>query len=486
MRLDRRVRLQLTVFIVIAMVFATIMVFGYMKLPAHLFGIGRYTVTLQLPETGGLYKNSNVTYRGTEVGQVEKVELTPAGVEATLALKSDVKIPADVKAEIHSQSAVGEQYVALVPRGGRGSTLADGANIPTADTSIPPDINSLLDATNRGLQAIPRDNLKTAIDEAYTAVGGLGPDIARFVRGSTSLAIDARANLDPLTALIDQAQPVLDSQADTSDSIGAWASHVASVTEQLRTHDSAVSGILAHGGSAADQARQLVDRLQPTLPVLLANLVSLGNIAVAYQPAIEQLLVLVPQGVAELQAGVVANLGTKQAYKGAFLSFNLNLNNPTTCNTGFLPAQQQRVAAMQDAPPRPAGDIYCRIPQDAQRNVRGARNLPCLTVPGKRAPTVKMCESDQQYTPLNDGYNWKGDPNQTLTGQGVPQLPENTPLIPAAAAPVAPPPIAIAEYDPVTGSYIAPDGKLYTQADLAQTTSKDKTWQTMLTPPTSP
>jgi len=279
---------------------------------------------------------------------------------------------------------------------------------------------------------------------------------------------------------------VLDSQADTSDSIGAWASHVASVTEQLRTHDSAVSGILAHGGSAADQARQLVDRLQPTLPVLLANLVSLGNIAVAYQPAIEQLLVLVPQGVAELQAGVVANLGTKQAYKGAFLSFNLNLNNPTTCNTGFLPAQQQRVAAMQDAPPRPAGDIYCRIPQDAQRNVRGARNLPCLTVPGKRAPTVKMCESDQQYTPLNDGYNWKGDPNQTLTGQGVPQLPENTPLIPAAAAPVAPPPIAIAEYDPVTGSYIAPDGKLYTQADLAQTTSKDKTWQTMLTPPTSP
>lgn len=485
MRLTRQIKLQLLVFTIVATVFAVVMVFGYMKLPAHLLGIGRYTVTVDLPETGGLYKNANVTYRGTEVGQVQKVELTPTGVEATLSLNSDHEIPAEIKAEVHSVSAVGEQYVALVPQGGLDQALADGANIPLADTTVPPDINSLLDATNRGLQAIPRDNLNTAVNEAYAAVGGLGPDIARFVRGSTTLAIDARANLDPLTALIDQAQPVLDSQADTSDSIAAWASHVATVTEQLRTHDGAVSGILSNGGPAADQARQLIERLQPTLPVLLANLVSLGNIAVTYQPAVEQLLVLIPQGVAALQAGVVTNLGTKQAYKGAFLSFNLNLNNPTTCTTGFLPTQQQRVAAMEDAPVRPAGDLYCRIPQDSQRNVRGARNLPCLTVPGKRAPTVQMCESDQPYVPLNEGYNWKGDPNATLSGQGVPQLPENTPPVPVAAPP-APPPIAIAEYDPATGSYIAPDGKQYTQADLAQTTPKDKTWQTMLIPPSTP
>ena len=49
--------------------------------------------------------------------------------------------------------------------------------------------------------------------------------------------------------------------------------------------------------------------------------------------------------------------------------------------------------------------------------MRGARNIPCETVPGKRAPTVKLCESNEQYVPLNDGYNWKGDPNATLSGQ---------------------------------------------------------------------
>ena len=43
-------------------------------------------------------------------------------------------------------------------------------------------------------------------------------------------------------------------------------------------------------------------------------------------------------------------------------------------------------------------------------------------MPGKRAPSVAMCESDENYVPLNDGFNWKGDPNATISGQAIPQL----------------------------------------------------------------
>jgi phospholipid/cholesterol/gamma-HCH transport system substrate-binding protein len=97
-----------------------------------------------------------------------------------------------------------------------------------------------------------------------------------------------------------------------------------------------------------------------------------------------------------------------------------------------------------------------------------------------------MCESNEQYVPLNDGYNWKGDPNATLSGQDVPQLPPGSPPpaqnAPPAAAP--PPPIAAAEYDPATGTYVGPDGHLYTQSDLSQTAPKERTWQSMLIPPT--
>jgi phospholipid/cholesterol/gamma-HCH transport system substrate-binding protein len=485
MHLHRRVKIQLAIFTVIAVVALALMSLHFMKLPARILGVGRYTVTMELPQTGGLYGTSNVTYRGVEVGRVQSVHLTDTGVEAVLLLKSGIDIPSDLIAQVHSQSAIGEQYVELLPRNGTSPPLKNGDVIPLADTTVPPDINSVLSAVNTGLKAVPLDNLKTFIDESYTAVGGLGPELTRIVKGSTDLSIEARKNLDPLIALIDQSQPVLDSQTNTSDAIQGWASHLATVTTELQTHDQAVAGIITNGGPAAGEARQLIERLQPTLPLLLANLVSIGQVALTYQNDIEQLLVLLPESIAASQAGIVANTNTKQDFRGQYLSFHLNLGLPPVCTTGFLPAQQQRVPTFEDYPNHAPGDLYCRVPQDSPLNVRGARNTPCETVPGKRAPTAKMCESDEQYVPLNDGFNWKGDPNATLSGQDIPQLPPGAP--PAAPGPPAPAPlpIAAAEYDPATGTYVGPDGHTYTQSDLAQTAPKEKTWQSLIAPPGS-
>jgi phospholipid/cholesterol/gamma-HCH transport system substrate-binding protein len=109
----------------------------------------------------------------------------------------------------------------------------------------------------------------------------------------------------------------------------------------------------------------------------------------------------------------------------------------------------------------------------------GALNIPCETKPGKRAPTAAMCESDENYVPLNDGYNWKGDPNATTSGQAIPQLPPGTP----GSTALPPAPLAVAEYDPATGTYVGPDGKTYTQANLARDANQHQTWQDMLSPP---
>jgi phospholipid/cholesterol/gamma-HCH transport system substrate-binding protein len=496
MRLTRQILVQMAIFAVIATTALAVMVFGYMRLP-DLLGVGQYRVTLELPETGGLYPRGNVTYRGVQVGEVKSVELTESGVEAVLSLNSDARIPADVEAEVQSVSAVGEQYVQLLPRSGDGPELKDGDVITADRTRLPADVNTVLDMTNRGLEAIPRDNLRTVVDEAYTAVGGLGPELRRLVTGSATLAIDARKNLDSLTTLIDQSKPVLDTQTDTAGSIQAWAANLASISGQLQSQDAAVAGVLDEGPGAVDEVRALFERLQPTLPIVLANLVSIGEVAVTYQPSLEQLLVLLPQGTAATQAVGVHKRNTKQDYEGDALVFNLNAilpafpaplplppqNLPPPCTTGFLPAQQQRVPTFEDYPDRPPGDLYCRTPQDAPFNVRGARNLPCITVPGKRAPTWQQCESDENYVPLNDGYNWKGDPNATLSGQPIPHVP---PDVPVAVTPPPPgavlPPVAAAEYDPATGTYVGPDGKVYEQSNLANGAT-GQTWQSMLVPP---
>lgn len=481
MHLHKRAKIQLAIFTVIALVAVSLMSLHFMRLPAKLFGVGRYTVTIQLPEAAGLYASGNVTYRGVEVGRVESVNLTDSGVDAVLSLRSDVQIPSDLEAQVHSQSAIGEQYVLLLPRNGDSPPLRDGDTIAEVDTTVPPDINDILSGVVTGLNAVPKDNLRTVIDESYTAVGGLGPELTRLVHGSIELSIEARENLDPLIALIEQSKPVLDSQTNSAAEITAWASNLAAVTRELEAGDPDVAGLLEDGGAAFADARELLDRLRPTLPIVLTNLVSVGEVALTYHAGLEQVLVLFPQVIAEAGATFLANRDTEQDYRGEYLSFNLNLNLPPPCTTGFLPAQQRRPPSLEDHPERAPGDLYCRTPQDSEFNVRGAKNLPCVTVPGKRAPTVKMCESDEQYVPLNDGNNWKGDPNATLSGQEIPQLPpgsspEGTP--PSSALP----PVVGVPYDPATGTYVGPDGKTYARSDLAAT-SPAQTWQSMLVPP---
>ena len=106
--LTRFVRSQLVIFTIASIVGITAMVMVYMQLPT-LLGIGRMTVTLELPRTGGLYRFSNVTYRGVQIGKVTDVHATRSGAMATLSLDSSPKIPADLQASVLSVSAVGEQ-----------------------------------------------------------------------------------------------------------------------------------------------------------------------------------------------------------------------------------------------------------------------------------------------------------------------------------------------------------------------------------------
>lgn len=486
LRLNRRTWIQLAVLSLVTVISCGAMAFNFMKLPQTLFGIGEYTVTVDLPSSGGLYTTSVVTYRGTDVGQVKSVDVTATGVRAMLALRSGVKVPSDVQASVHSRSAIGEQYIDLTPppgkEGEQSRPLRAGDVIPAGRVDVPVDIGHLLDLTNRALQAIPRDNLRTVIDETDRAVSGLGPELSRIVDGSTALAIAGQRTADPLAALIDQSPAVLNSQVQTSDAIGTWANRTSAIMAQFKAQNAAVRDLLTQGSSGLEEGRALFDRVAPAVPVLMANLVSLGDIAVVYRHDIEQILVLLPQGIAVMSAALVPNLYSKQEYKGFYLDFNLNLNLPPPCTTGFLPPTQRRSPADVDAPDRPAAELYCRVPQDSELNVRGARNIPCETKPWKRAPTVELCESDEDYVPLNDGYNWKGDPNSTYSGQGVPQYPPGQdPRLPPPRGTAPPPaPLAVATYDPATGDYIGPDGHRYTESDLSHPRAKN--WQSLLVP----
>jgi hypothetical protein len=331
---------------------------------------------------------------------------------------------------------------------------------------------------------------------------------------------------DRSSTLIDDSATLLDSQADTTDDIRLWARSLAAVSDQVVHDDTPVRTLLQKGPGFAQESTKLLEQLKPTLPVLLANLTTIGQIGVTYNASLRQLLVLLPAWVASYQAAAPDRNPTGMPVG----DFRLAIGDPVPCTVGYLPPSQWRDPADTSSIDAP-NDVYCKLPQDSPISVRGARNYPCMGHPGKRAPTVQICDSEKPYEPLAMRQHTLGpspiDPNLIAQGvspddrvdfgdhiygpvEGTPVPPgeqapppppdANSPPQPVPGAPDAPttptdsfapaapasesvapgatpnsyrtngsaaaPSGAVAQYDPRTGDYLGSDGKVYQQSNI--------------------
>ncbi|KAA1251805.1 MCE family protein [Mycobacterium simiae] len=409
------IRRQLTLFALLTVITMTVLGGYYLRLPA-LAGIGQYTLKADLPASGGLYRTANVTYRGATIGKVTAVEPTHTGAQVTMSIDQRYRIPVDATANVHSVSAVGEQYLDLVSDsavsdsavsdGKPGTFLAPGQTITRG--TVPGDIGTALDALDRSLAALPKDKIPALLDETARAVGGLGPALHRLVDSTQALAGDFAANTADIDDIIARAGPLLDSQVATGDDIRRWVHNLNLVATQTAQQDPQLQSLLAAAAPTLDTATDTVAGVAEPLPQTLANLEVLTGLLLRYHPGLEQVLVLLPQ------VGSVAQTTTLAFPGEASINLGLAINQPPPCLTGFVPASQWRSPADTSIAPLPSGS-YCKIPQDTPANaVRGARNLACVDAPGTRAASPLDCRGGQPYVPA--GTNpWYGDPNQILT-----------------------------------------------------------------------
>ena len=206
--IDRLTRIQLMIFAVVTVLTVGAITIFYLHLPAAV-GIGAYKVDANFKAGGGIYENANVTYRGVTVGRVEGVGLTNDGVVAHMRLNSGTPVPDNVTATVKSVSAVGEQYIDLVPPENPSSAkLRNGANIGQDRTAIGQDISGLLDESERLVASVGDTRLQDLLRETFKAFNGSGPELARLIESSRLLVDEANNNYGQTTAVDRSGGPV--------------------------------------------------------------------------------------------------------------------------------------------------------------------------------------------------------------------------------------------------------------------------------------
>jgi phospholipid/cholesterol/gamma-HCH transport system substrate-binding protein len=525
--LTRFIKIQLVLFTILTIIAIVVLGWYYLRVPS-LVSIGQYELKAQLPRSGGLYATANVTYRGTQIGKVTAVEPTETGALATMSIDDRYKIPVDASANVHSVSAIGEQYLDLVSTGNPGQYFSPGQTITAS--SVPSEVGPALDLADRGLSVLPKEKIDQLLTETSQAVGGLGPSLQRLVDSTTNIAQGFKDNLPQVNDIIANSAPILDSQVQSGDNIEQWSRNLNILAAQSAQQDATLRSLLRQAPPTLDQVTAVFSDVRDALPQTLANLSVVIDMLKRYNKGIEQALVLFPQGASIAQAATVFEGQGLLHFAAAPGPFGLSIGQPPPCLTGFLPASEWRSPADTSMAPLPSG-TYCKIPKDFQGNVvRGARNYPCVDVPGKRAATPKECRSNEPYVPL--GTNpWYGDPNQVLScpapaarcdqgvnpGRGVipapsvnngmnplpadqlppPQstAPISDPLSPPGQGtvtcsgqqpnpciytPAQGPPGSTAIYNPTSGEVVGPDGVRYNVSN-SRNTGEDG-WKEMLAP----
>ncbi|MDT5396916.1 MAG: phospholipid/cholesterol/gamma-HCH transport system substrate-binding protein [Mycobacterium sp.] len=457
--LDRLSRIQLTIFAIVTVVCVGAISAFYLHLPSAV-GIGSYDITANFKAGGGLYQNANVTYRGVTIGRVESVGLTNDGVVADMRLNTNTPVPGNVTATVKSVSAIGEQYVDLVPPApgnepAAKANLRDGSNIPVDRTAVGQDIAGLLTQADKLVNSVGNSRIQDLLRETFKAFNGSGPELARLIQSSRLLVDEANSNYGQTTQLIDQAGPFLDAQVRSGDDIKSLADGLARFTTEVAHADPQLRSVLQTVPGAAQAANATFDGIRPSFPMLAANLANFGRIGVIYHKSIEQALVIFPA----LMAALITVGGGLPADEGGKLDFKVDLGDPPPCSTGFIPPPLIRSPAdttLRDLPT----DLYCKTAQNDPSVVRGARNYPCQEFPGKRAPTIQLCRDPVGYVPIGSNP-WRGPPIPYGTPMGQSEdnhyEPDSRNILPPNKFPFIPPG---ADYDPGPPSVQLPPGVL--------------------------
>ena len=247
-----------------------------------LIGLGPYTVKVELADSGGIFPDASVSYRGVEIGKVGDMRVTPQGLEVDLEIEQDAPRRARRRrsAVIANRSAVGEQYVDLQPpNDARARTSTRTRSSRSSQTRTPIPVDQLLADVNALATSVPLPELRTTVDELYNAFDRAGPGPAAPAR----LEQRADPRRDRATCRRRGSCCATGGSCSTTQSqlgpqIISFSRDLQLFTAQLKADDPNLRRLVAAAPPAAPQLEGLIRDAGPDLSRMIANLLTITRI----------------------------------------------------------------------------------------------------------------------------------------------------------------------------------------------------------------
>ena len=347
---------------------------------------GRYSVDAIFPDAGGVFTNQEVTYRGKTVGQVGEMTVVQDGVKIELIIKDDFQIPAEnIQARVMFKSAVGEQFVDLLPEARGEPYLKQGDEIPLSDTSIPVSTQALLTTTQSVLEGVPPEALAGAIDSLAEGLAGEGSDIALLLESMADLSDLFAARAPEVVSILKNGTEVGDAFLRSKDDFAAALKDLIIVAETLNDNRPAIDRLLNGANLLSDELVKLIRENRAVLNKVIKELADINEFQANKAKRIAILVEKLPDALAnvvktfESKTGLV-RFGLVQDMNNHGCDYaNVN-RRPPQDRSPHLPPKHAKCAGAIDSGNSESGEASAPGPA-AEDGAPDIENIPGLLVP---------------------------------------------------------------------------------------------------------
>jgi phospholipid/cholesterol/gamma-HCH transport system substrate-binding protein len=345
--ISRRIIVNVLTFIVLSAVLIVALIVSVFRVQP------KYSIYAIFPDSGGVFTNQEVTYRGVTVGQVGALRIVPEGVRIQLVIdKHFDHIPkTGTHARVMFKSAVGEQFVDLLPVERGGPYFRAGDTIPERDTELPVQQEELLRLLDSVLSGVPPAALHDLVEALGTGLGGRGAELHNGL-----------AALDPLTGALAEDVPQLNDLNISADSAGAAFDSSApqfaagihglgTTAQALGSGSTGLAHLLEAGATYLPDISGLIASRKAQLNGTIANLATVTRISYDHLKSVEDTLDWLP---VFLDALVGSYDSKTNRFRFGQVLTEIE-NPPCSYGTPRRNAQQER-----NAPYQPILDFSCR------------------------------------------------------------------------------------------------------------------------------
>jgi virulence factor Mce-like protein len=356
MRITRRVLINTLAFLVLGT--GLVLLLAVQVLPT-VFG-STYSVYGIFSAAGGVATNQEVTYRGVQVGRVGAMSLTPDAVKIELVIESGFRIPKEgTRARVLFKSAVGEQFVDLLPEREDGEVFRQGDVIPKSMTSIPIQTEDLLRELDAVLRSIDTKALGTLIHELGTGLKGHGKDLSDAVKALDVFTRIGAERSDEITGIIGNAADVQSSFNSSSEDFVRAIAALRTILETLAARKADLERTLSQTRGLNGEIIALLESRRQQLNTILADLGNTVRLTHARLGDVDQLLTYL---------GPFLNDAAK-AFDTPYYVFNL-VTNDENPECRYNPSGRPARPVTDDSPRPPPVGFKC--PSDASATASGA------------------------------------------------------------------------------------------------------------------